>query len=148
MEGAHEGIFNTRHPLVMLEKMSSKARIPTCMICGRPGIPLGAISGREVIVCIGCAEPLNDLLSSLIEAMKGPRAKPKKRAAISLEELKQMVIRAVEERGSAQLFEYCRRYGVSRSDARRLADELASERGWIKEEAGGKLYIKKPGAAV
>jgi hypothetical protein len=132
----------------MLEKMSSKAKIPTCMICSRPGIPLGAIGGKEVIICVGCAEPLHDLLGSLIEAMKGPRPKPKRKVGISYEELKQMVAKAVEERGSAQLFEYCRRYGVSRKDARRLADELAAERGWIKEEAGGKLYIKKPEVAA
>jgi len=114
------------------------------MICDKPGIPLGAIGGKEVVVCTGCAEPLHNLLSSLIDAMKRPRPKPtKKRAGISYEEFKQMVVKAVEERGSAQLFEYCRRYGISRKDARKLADELAAEKGWIKEEAEGKLYIKR-----
>lgn len=118
------------------------------MICNRPGIPLGTISGKTIVICTACAEPLHSQLSSLIEAMRGPRPRAKKKPSISLEEFKSIVVKAVEERGSAQLFEYCRRYGLSRKDARKLVEELVAEKGWVKEEAKGKLYVRKPEAAA
>jgi len=129
--------------------MSSRAKFPTCIICGRPGIPIGTISGKDVVVCTACAEPLHAQLTSLIDAMKGARPRAaRKRPSISYEQFKEMVVKTVEEKGTAQLFEYCRRYGFSRKDARKLADELAAEKGWVKEEAKGKLYIKKPEATT
>lgn len=143
-----KNIFNIWNFCVIFENMSSRSKFPTCIICGRPGIPIGVISGKEVVVCTNCAEPLYNQLGSLIAAMRGARPRLRRRPRISPEEFKEMVIKTVEERGSAQLFEYCRRYGISRKDARKLADELVAEKGWVKEEAKGKLYIKKQEAAT
>jgi len=128
--------------------MSSRAKFPTCIICGRPGIPIGTIGGKDVIICTNCAEPLYNQLGALISAMRGAKPRARKRPSITREEFKEMVVKTVEERGQAQLFEYCRRYGISRKDARKLADELAAEKGWVKEEAKGKLYIKKAEATT
>ena len=128
--------------------MPSKAKFPTCMICGKPGIPIGTIGGKDVVICTSCAEPLYNQLGALISAMRGTKPRARKRPSITHEEFKEMVVKTVEERGQAQLFEYCRRYGISRKDARRLAEELAAERGWVREEAKGKLYVKKPEAAT
>ncbi|MEM3921693.1 MAG: hypothetical protein QXG25_02275 [Nitrososphaerota archaeon] len=124
--------------------MAARGKFPTCIVCGRPGIPL-QVSGKDVIICVECAPQLHQVLGSLLAAMgasKG-RVAAKKKAAAPLEELKEMIVKAVEERGSASLFEYCRRYGISRKDVRALAEELSKERGWAVEEVGGKLYLKK-----
>ncbi|MEM1808917.1 MAG: hypothetical protein QXL31_05975 [Thermosphaera sp.] len=95
-------------------------------------------------VCVGCAPQLHQALGLLLAAMGAPKGRAaKKKAAAPLEELKEMIVKAVEERGSASLFEYCRRYGISRKDVRALAEELSRERGWAVEEVGGKLYLKK-----
>jgi len=76
--------------------------------------------------------------------MLKPEAVERKKPSMSPEELKGMVAKTVEERGSTNLFEYCKRYGVSRKDARKVAEELANEKGWKIEEAKGKLYLRKP----
>ena len=126
--------------------MADTIKIPTCIICGRPGIPLGKIDNRDVAICYDCAEPLYQRLEEFVSLLRG--AKPRGRRTprkpkITLEKFRELVIKAVEERGQAQLFEYCRRYGLSRKDARALADQLAKEKGWIKEETHNKLFIRK-----
>jgi len=109
-------------------------------------VPLGRINGHEVAICYECVEPLQKRLEDFMLALSG--AKPRGRRAkrkpkITLEKFRELVIKAVEERGQAQLFEYCRRYGLSRKDARALADQLSKENGWVIEEKKNKLFLKK-----
>lgn len=127
--------------------MSAKPKFPVCVICGKPGIPIGVISQKNVVVCTACAPELYRSLEELVSAMGAPRvgkAVERKKPSMSPEELKGMVAKTVEERGSTNLFEYCKRYGVSRKDARKVAEELANEKGWKIEEVKGKLYLRKP----
>lgn len=128
--------------------MSSKPKFPTCIICGRPGIPIGTISQRDVAVCTACAPILYESVGALVSAMAGPRAKAAPRKKVTPEELKQLLAKTVESKGSASIYEYGRRYGFSRPDARRIAQELAAEKGWRLEEAGEKLYLRKPEQAI
>ena len=127
--------------------MADRIETPKCVICGRPGtlLLLGRIEGKDVAICYGCAELLYLRLGELAPLLKG--VKPQKRLApkpgMTFEKFKELVVKAVEERGVAQLFEYCRRYGLSRRDARALADQLVKERGWVKEEVDNKLFVRK-----
>jgi len=126
--------------------MTGRIKIPKCIICGRPGISLGKFENREIAICYDCAEPLYQCLQELVSLLKDTKPqgrRTKRKPKITLEKFRELVIKAVEERGFAQLFEYCRRYGLSRKDARALADQLAKEKGWVKEETHNKLFIRK-----
>lgn len=132
--------------------MASKAKagvFPICIICGRPGIPLGSIGGKDVAICADCVRPLYDKLEALIDALK---VKPKvaaKKPAISLEGFREKLVKDVEEKGSVQAYSYGRRYGISRRDVRRIVQELASEKGWkVEQPDSERLYLRKAEAEV
>lgn len=114
------------------------------MICGRPGIPLGSIGGKTIVICTSCAEPLYSQLGALIEAMRGPRVRERRKPAISLDEFKKKLAEAVEQRGSVQVYEYAKKYYIGRKDVRKVVEELASERGWrVERPDSRKLYLRK-----
>lgn len=118
------------------------ARFPTCIVCRRPGIPIGVISGVEVTVCHVCAGELHDRLEQLLEAMGGAPAPAPKRKRMGPEEFKEALAKAVEEKGQVNVIAYAQARGVPKDVAREAAAQLASERGWVIEEGEGRLSLR------
>jgi hypothetical protein len=50
----------------------------------------------------------------------------------------------VEKRGSLNVLDAAKRYGLPAEKAREIVKALADEKGWQLEEAPRKLKIKKP----
>jgi len=125
--------------------MSAKIRIPYCIVCGKLGVDLGKVSGKDVAICPDCAKALLPRLQALVAELAPPKPKPVKK--ISVKELKELIAEKVEKRGRLSLYDLARRYGHSRATIREIAKTLAEERGWEVEEAAKKLVLKKPAPA-
>jgi len=132
--------------MTILRGMSSKEKIPICMICGKLGAPLGTIGGREIIICNDCVTPLYEMLGVAVTIAKGARQpkKPAARRQVSPEEFKAALERAVESKGRILLIPFAERRKVPRDVARSVAERLATEKGWILEGEGEKMAIAKP----
>jgi len=122
--------------------MSAKIKIPYCIICGRVGVDIGKVFGRDVAICPDCAKALLPRLEALVAAVAPPR-KPKVRR-LPPEELKELIAKRVEERGRLSLYDYARRYGQTRAVVREIAKSLAEERGWEIVQEPKKLILRKP----
>jgi len=120
--------------------MPSKIKIPFCIICGRIGVDLGKVSGKDVALCPDCAKALLPKLSGFVEALASPKTTRK----VSVEELKTIIAEKVEKRGRLSIYDIARRYGHSRKVARQIAKALAEEKGWEIEQTPKILKLKKP----
>jgi len=126
-------------------RMSAKVKLPTCMICGKLGTPLGTIAGREIVICNDCLIPLYNMLGAavaLVKPAKPKRAPPKK--PLSPEEFKEQLEKAVDRRKRVLLIPFAERRRVSRDVARSVAEELVREKGWTLEGEGEKVALVKP----
>ena len=117
-------------------------KIPYCIICGRVGVDVGKIVGKDVALCLDCARLLSPKVQALVEAT--PTKRPAKAEKVTPEKFKEHVATSVEKRGSLNILDAAKRYGVSAEKAREIAKALAHEKGWQIEEAKKKLLLKKP----
>jgi len=123
-------------------EMSAKIKIPYCIICGKVGVDIGKVFGRDVAIGPDCAKALLPRLEALVSAVAPPK-KPKVRR-LPPEQLKELIAKRVEERGTLSLYDYARRYGQTRSVVREIAKSLAEERGWEIVQEPKKLILRKP----
>jgi hypothetical protein len=119
-------------------------KIPYCIICGRIGVDLGRISGRDVALCPDCAEALMPKIEALVEAAGRRPARARAAERITPEQFRERVVESVEKRGQLNVLEVARRLGFPASKAREIAEALAQEKGWQVEKAKRKLILKKP----
>ena len=70
--------------------MSAKIRIPYCIVCGKLGVDLGKVSGKDVAICPDCAKALLPRLQALVAELAPPKPKPVKK--ISVKELKELKV--------------------------------------------------------
>jgi hypothetical protein len=119
-------------------------KIPYCIICGRIGVDLGRISGRDVALCPDCAEALMPKIEALVEAAGRRPARARAAERITPEQFRERVVESVEKRGQLNVLEVARRFGFPASKAREIAEALAQEKGWQVEKAKRKLILKKP----
>lgn len=129
-----------RHIHGITERMS--VRIPYCIICDRVGVDLGRVAGKEVALCLDCARVLLPKVQALVEAAAPKR--PAKAEKVTPEKFKELIATSVEKRGSLNILDAAKRYGVSAEKAREIAKALADEKGWQIEEVKKKLLLKKP----
>ena len=122
--------------------MSAKIKIPYCIVCGRVGVDIGKVSGRDVAICPDCAKALLPRLEALVSAIAPPPKKPKVKR-LPPEELKELIAKRVEERGRLSLYDYARRHGQTRAVVREIAKALAEERGWEVVQEPKKLILRK-----
>jgi len=119
-------------------------KIPYCIICGRIGVDLGRISGRDVALCPDCAEALMPKIEALVEAARGAKRPVRAAERITPEQFRERVVESVEKRGQLNVLEVARRLGFPAPKAREIAEALAQEKGWQVERAKRKLILKKP----
>ena len=121
-------------------------KIPYCIVCGRVGVDFGKVAGRDVALCPDCARILLPKVQALVEATapKRPVKAVEKVEKMTPEKFKELVTSSVEKRGSLNILDVARRYGVPAEKAREVAKTLAEEKGWQIEEAPKKLKLKKP----
>jgi NMD protein affecting ribosome stability and mRNA decay len=123
-----------------VENMSVK--VYHCIFYGSLGVDLGKVAGKEVAMCPDCARVLFPKIQALLEATAPKR--PAKVEKVTPEKFKELVEASVEKRGSLNILDAAKRYGVSAEKAREVAKALADEKGWKIEEARKKLLLKKP----
>jgi len=125
-----------------------------CVICGKPGVTL-SVAGESFPICVACARVLHQELADFISSLSAAGALPgrrgrKPKAAIavaepvSAEDLKQKLAERVEARGQISVYEFARRHGLGRPEARQIAEELAKEKGYQVEADAKRLILKKP----
>ena len=121
-------------------------KIPYCIVCGRVGVDFGRVAGRDVALCPDCARILLPKVQALVEAAapKRPVKAVEKVEKMTPEKFKELVASSVEKRGSLNILDAAKRYGVPAEKAREVAKTLAEEKGWQIEEAPKKLKLKKP----
>ena len=102
---------------------------------------LGKVFGRDVAICPDCAKALLPRLEALVSAVAPPKKKVRR---LPPEELKELIAKRVEERGTLSLYDYARRYGQTRAVVREIAKSLAEERGWEIVQEPKKLILRKP----
>ena len=117
-------------------------KVPYCIVCGRIGVDFGKIAGKDVALCPDCARLMLPKVQALVEAAAPKR--PAKVEKITPEKFKELVAASVEKRGSLNVLDAAKRYGVPAEKAREVAKALANEKGWQIEEAPKKLKLKKP----
>lgn len=131
------------------------ARIPLCMFCGKPGVALGVISGRQITLCNNCALSLDKLLEPMIRLLKvspaipaRPRGRPRviTKEKFTPEEFKRSLEEVVEKKGRILVIPFAEKRHVSREEARLVAQELVAEKGWRLEGSGRGLRLLKEGA--
>jgi len=118
-------------------------KIPYCIVCGRVGVDFGRIAGKDVALCPDCARILLPKVQALVEAA-APKRPAKAVEKITPEKFRELVVASVEKRGSLNVLDAAKRYGLPADKAREIGKALANERGWQVEEAPRKLKIKKP----
>ena len=117
-------------------------KIPYCIVCGKVGVGVGRLAGKEVALCLDCARVLLPKVEALVEASAPKRlAKVEK---VTPEKFKELVAASVEKRGSLNILDAAKRYGLPAEKAREVAKTLANEKGWQIEEVKKKLLLKKP----
>ena len=121
-------------------------KIPYCMICGRIGVDLGRVSGRDVALCPDCAQALMPKIKALVEAAASSR-RPAKVEKITPQEFRERIAESVEKRGQLNVLEAARRHGIPMPKAREIAEALAQERGWQIERGRRKLILRRPAPA-
>ena len=121
-------------------------KIPYCMICGRIGVDLGRVSGRDVAICPDCAEALMPKIRALVEAAASSK-RPARVEKITPQEFRGRIAESVEKRGQLNVLEVAKRFGIPAAKAREIAEALAQEKGWQIEKARRKLILKKPETA-
>jgi len=121
-------------------------KIPYCIVCGRVGVDFGRVAGRDVALCPDCARILLPKVEALVEAAapKRPAKAVEKVEKMTPEKFKELVAASIEKRGSLNILDAAKRYGVPAEKAREVAKALAEEKGWQIEEAPKKLKLKKP----
>jgi len=121
-------------------------KIPYCIVCGRVGVDFGRVAGRDVALCPDCARILLPKVQALVEAAapKRPVKAVEKVEKMTPEKFKELVAASIEKRGSLNILDAAKRYGVPAEKAREVAKALAEEKGWQIEEAPKKLKLKKP----
>jgi len=125
-----------------------------CVICGKPGVTLN-VGGKPIAICVACAPLLQQELTDFISSLSAAGALPKRRGRrpravtpmISEEEFKQRLAEKVESRGKISVYEFARRHNFGRPDARKIAEELAKEKGYQIEADRKRLILKKPAPA-
>jgi D-aminopeptidase len=122
-------------------------KIPYCMICGRVGVDLGRIAGKDVALCPDCAEALMPKISALVEAAGRRPARARAAERTTPEQFRERIAASVERRGQLNVLEVARRLGFPAPKAREIAEALAQERGWQTEKGRRKLILRKPAAA-
>ena len=125
----------------IVERMSVK--IPPCMVCGKAGIDLGKVAGKDIVLCSDCGRMLLPKVKALVEA-SAPKRPAKAVERITPKKFREIVIASVEKRGSLNVLDAAKRYGLPAEKAREIVKALADEKGWQLEEAPRKLKIKKP----
>ena len=120
-------------------------KIPYCIVCGRVGVDFGKIAGKGVALCPDCARILLPKVQALVEASAPKR--PAKVEKLTPEKFKELVAASVEKRGSLNILEAAKRYGLPAEKAREVAKALADEKGWQMEEAKKKLILRRPAPA-
>ena len=118
-------------------------KIPYCIVCGRVGVDFGKVAGKDVALCPDCARVLLPKVQALVEAA-APKRPAKAVEKVTPEKFKELVAASVEKRGSLNVLDAAKRYGVPVEKAREVAKALAEEKGWQIEEAKKKLKLKKP----
>ena len=118
-------------------------KIPYCIICGRIGVDLGRVSGRDMAICPDCAEALMPKIRALVEAAASTR-RPARVEKITPQEFRERIAESVEKRGQLNVLEVARRLGFPAPKAREIAEALAQERGWQVEKGRRKLILKRP----
>jgi len=125
-----------------------------CVICGKPGVTL-SVEGKPFSICVTCAPLLQQELTDFINSLSAAGALPKRRgrrpravaAPVSAEEFKQKLAERVEARGQISVYEFARRHGLGRPQARQIAEELAKEKGYQVQADTKRLILKKPAPA-
>jgi len=120
-------------------------KIPYCIVFGRVGVDFGKIAGKGVALCPDCARVLLPKVQALVEASAPKR--PAKVEKLTPEKFKELVAASVEKRGSLNILEAAKRYGLPAEKAREVAKALADEKGWQMEEAKKKLILRRPAPA-